>query len=178
MSMILLIVLWAFIARNASRKNAWYDGWKRVDLGLFIVSVFGVIYTTILSRTIGTSEVCLIPFYSFVLARDQPELYRSMLMNVFLFVPFGAALSQVFPRGWTKRRKIVLALCAGMILSGFVEGMQYCFALGRAEIDDVLTNDLGAVVGCGGVELVGWLLDRRGKDLLHRIQTIQNYFKR
>lgn len=158
--MVVLIVLWALIAWKVSQKGTWNNSWKNVNLGLFIVSIFFVTYTTVLSRSKGTSEICLIPFYSFVLAREQPEIFRSMLMNVFLFVPFGLTLSQILPEQWRNGKRMIIAICAGLLLSCFVEGMQYMFSLGRAEIDDVLTNVLGTGIGTGGVYLGGRFLEK------------------
>ena len=37
-------------------------------------------------------------FAALTAARVQPELYREMLMNVFLFFPLGLTLSNALPR--------------------------------------------------------------------------------
>lgn len=91
---------------------------------------------------------------------QQPKMYRSMLMNVFLFVPFGLTLSQILPEHWRSEKRMIIAICAGLLLSCFVEGMQYMFSLGRAEIDDVLTNVIGTAIGTGGVYLGGRFLEK------------------
>ena len=68
-----------------------------------------------------------------------------MLMNVFLFVPLGLSLPFVLGRGWLPRfTTIVVALA----ISAGIEYLQYRYALGRCEVDDVIMNTLGASVGC------------------------------
>ena len=48
---------------------------------------------TLLTRSSGIHAVILTPFAALVAARHQPELYRELLMNVFLFFPLGLTLS-------------------------------------------------------------------------------------
>ena len=91
------------------------------------------------------TEVILIPFYSFVEAQKQPELYRSMLMNVFLFFPLGLTLPYALPEKWN--RKGLLTIFLALVFSIGIELAQYQFHLGRAETDDVICNTLGCVIG-------------------------------
>lgn len=51
-----------------------------------------IFYMTICARGEETAEAVLVPFQNFREAREQPELYRSMLMNVLLFFPIGLSL--------------------------------------------------------------------------------------
>ena len=106
-----------------------------------------MIYTTLLSRTPGDYDVVLRPFTALMEAKKQPELYREMLMNVFLFFPPGLALSNALPRKWHRWIRIILTTFVGCILSACIEYAQFRFALGTAEVDDVICNTLGAFVG-------------------------------
>lgn len=161
LTIVLLTAFWVFTMLKIAQKDSWKKVWRKVNQGLFILSIFLVLYTTIFSRSKGgQSEICLILFYSFVLVQKQPEIYRSMIMNVFLFVPFGLTLSQILPEQWGSGKRMITAICAGLILSCFVEGIQYMFSLGRAEIDDVLTNVIGTAIGTGGVYLGGRFLEK------------------
>ena len=131
-----------------------YWGWKnydrcryRINCLLAAVSLVAILYTTILSRTPGTYTVILQPFATFGEARTQPELYREMLMNVFLFFPLGLTLSNTMSREWSCWAKIVLTALIGCVLSTGIEYIQYRYALGMAETDDVICNTLGAFIG-------------------------------
>ena len=70
------------------------------NICLFCAATIVILYATILTRTPGVSEAILTPFASLTAARQQPELYREMLMNVFLFFPLGLTLSNALPRKW------------------------------------------------------------------------------
>lgn len=58
--------------------------------------------------------------------------------NVLDFVPLGF----LFPK---KRRNVVLI--AALIFSAFIEIIQFAFALGWCEIDDIIYNMLGPMIG-------------------------------
>ena len=109
-------------------------------------------YITLHHRLPGERELILMPFHSFVEARSQREMYREMLMNVFLFVPLGVTMPFALHKNSltvrSQRRKIILFTIAfALILSVVIESIQFFFALGRAETDDVLCNTLGTALG-------------------------------
>lgn len=118
-----------------------------VNAILSCVSAAIILYATLLTRTPGTYAVVLTPFAALAAARQQPELYREMLMNIFLFFPLGLTLSNALPRRWHRWWRVVLTTLTGCILSAGIEYVQYRFALGVAETDDVICNALGAFIG-------------------------------
>lgn len=77
---------------------------------------------------------------------DNEEAIRTMVMNVVLFLPFGLILLYVFNHIKNKRRKWLLCILIGFLVSVGVESIQYVFALGRAETDDVICNTLGCAL--------------------------------
>lgn len=87
----------------------------------------------------------LLPLYSLILAQKQKEMYRTLLMNVLLFVPFGLSLPFALPEKWTCRALISIVI--SVVVSIYVETIQFIFRLGRAEIDDVIMNSLGGLSG-------------------------------
>ncbi len=105
------------------------------------------LYITLLTRTPGDYMLILTPFATFIAARQQPELYREMLMNVFLFFPQGLTLSNALPQKWHRWVRITLTTLICCILSAGIEYAQYRYALGMAEVDDVICNTLGAFIG-------------------------------
>lgn len=125
-----------------------------VNVILFCVSAAIILHATLLSRTPGTYAAVLTPFAALAAARQQPELYREMLMNVFLFFPLGLTLSNALPRRWHHWLRIAaLTTLTGCVLSAGIEYAQYRFALGMAETDDVICNTLGAFVGAASLLL-------------------------
>ena len=125
--------------------------WQRGNLILSILIAIAILYTTILSRAEGGTGLILAPFASLTAARIQPEIYREMLMNVFLFFPLGLTLSNALPRKWHRWSRIILTTLVGCALSAGIEYAQYRYALGLAETDDVICNTLGAFLGAASL---------------------------
>lgn len=108
-----------------------------------------ILYITVFSRSVGIREAELLPFNQIitVLNGGNPEIIRSAWMNILLFVPLGVLYPEVLPEavGRWKKSWLVVALACGLSIG--IEVIQWTFALGLAEVDDVLCNVLGAVTG-------------------------------
>ena len=137
-----LLLLWPMLCQRVGER-------RRVlfNTALACAAAFIILYATILTRTPGVPEAILTPFASLTAARQQPELYREMLMNIFLFFPLGLTLSNALPQKWHRWLRIILTTLIGCILSAGIEYAQYRYALGLAETDDVICNTLGAFIG-------------------------------
>lgn len=61
------------------------------------------------------------------------------LKNIVLFIPFG------FLMPWDMKWK--KALIIGLLASGFIELTQYVTMVGECEVDDVIANTCGTVIG-------------------------------
>lgn len=91
--MLILILIWAILCQHFKKKR-----WAAINAVIFSFSTAVILYATILSRTSGNYKLVLTPFATFTAVQQQPELYREMLMNVFLFFPLGLTLSNALPR--------------------------------------------------------------------------------
>lgn len=138
---------------------------------LFCAAVIAILYATILTRTPEIPEVILTPLATFIAARQQPELYREMLMNVFLFFPLGLTLSNALPRKWHRWGKIALTTLVGCALSAGIEYAQYRYALGMAEVDDVICNTLGAFIGSTSL-LIARAIEKSRERVRHTNMTL------
>lgn len=156
--MVLLLVLWAYYRAYLPKKL-----FTAMNLCLLVTSVFAVLYLTVFSRKVGTYDVVLVPFSALSEAKKEPERYRSMLMNVFLFFPLGMACANAFSDKMKMRRRVILVVAIGFALSTAVEYIQYRFSLGMAETDDVICNTLGALVGSLSVTLADYLAKHKRK---------------
>lgn len=94
-------------------------------------------------------QVNLEPFHSYREVWDggNPEIYRSNFMNVVLFYPAGLLATSLLPRKWAGWRRCVPVVLVLAAMSAGIEFLQYHYALGRCEIDDVIHNTLGALLG-------------------------------
>ena len=138
---------------------------------LFCAAVIAILYATILNRTPGNYELILTPFATFTAAQQQPELYREMLMNVFLFFPLGLTLSNALPRKWHRWLRIILTTLIGCIRSAGIEYAQYRYALGLAETDDVICNTLGAFIGSTSL-LIAHAIEKHKERAWHTNMTL------
>ena len=145
--MIFAIIGWGYVGTVCAKNDKTQKVQKIMNVILFILGMAIVLQSTIFNRKNTNRELILIPFYSLHEAIEQPEMYRSMLMNVFLFEPIGLTLPYVFPKKLHK--KPITAIGFGFLLSFVIEVMQYTFYLGRAEVDDIICNTLGCAIGTG-----------------------------
>ena len=139
--MLLATVLWPFTKKAFGKKCIWRCG----NLMVSICMILAIHAVTLLSRNSEGVELILNPFHSFLEAKTQPEIYRSMLMNVFLFFPLGLTLPFALPEKWN--RKVLPTIAFAFTLSFVIEFLQFHYHLGRTETDDVICNTLGAAIG-------------------------------
>lgn len=164
--MLVLLIVWAMLSQHKNQKKR-----TIINAALCFIAAFIILYATILTRTPGNYELILTPFASLTAARIQPELYRAMLMNVFLFFPLGLTLSNSLPRKWHRWGRIILTTFVGCILSAGIEYTQYRYALGMAEVDDVICNTLGAFLGAVSL-LAAHAIEKHRERVRHTNMTL------
>ena len=94
---------------------------------------------TFLYRHTGHYYYRLNPFWSYVQFFYNKELRWEILNNILLFIPLGTILSQIFPQ------KRVLIFVIGLSL--LVELLQFKTGTGLCEVDDLISNTIGGVIG-------------------------------
>ena len=161
-----LLLLWSMLCQRVGERRR-----VLLNTALACAAVFIILYATILTRSAGVPEVILTPFATFTAAQQQPELYREMLMNVFLFFPLGLTLSNALPQKWHRWGRIILTTLIGCILSAGIEYAQYRCALGLAETDDVICNTLGAFIGSTSL-LIAHAIEKSRERVRHTNMTL------
>lgn len=161
-----LLLLWPVLCQRVGERRR-----VLLNTALACAAAFIILYTTILTRTPGVPEAVLAPFASLTAARQQPELYRAMLMNIFLFFPLGLTLSNALPQKWHRWGRIILTTFVGCILSAGIEYTQYRYALGMAEVDDVICNTLGAFLGATSL-LAAHAIEKHKERAWHTNMTL------
>ena len=161
-----LLLLWPMLCQRVGERRR-----MLLNTALACAAAFIILYATILTRSAGVPEVILTPFATFTAARQQPELYREMLMNIFLFFPLGLTLSNALPQKWHRWVRIILTTLIGCILSAGIEYAQYRYALGMAEVDDVICNTLGVFTGSTSL-LVAHAIEKHKERAWHTNMTL------
>ncbi len=142
--MLAVFFLWAILDLLAKGNKIW----RGLNLGLLLVWIAVILKATVLHRAGGVTELRLLPLQPLLDGSyHNPEYFRALLMNVFLFVPFGAAMTSALPADRRIGRRIGRTVLAGFVLSLLIELVQLRFSLGYAEMDDLLCNTLGTALG-------------------------------
>lgn len=102
-------------------------GKRKVLLGLYILII---LWITLFSRTQGTVRIFRGLFWEI-----EMGYWNNIIQNILLFIPLGFLIGG--------KRGII----AGLLLSIGIELTQYIAVLGYCELDDVLNNTIGAVIG-------------------------------
>lgn len=123
--------------------------WKVAVFVVTIAWISVITYSTVTGRSNNLGPILkLAPLHSYreVLNGGNREILRSNFMNVVLFFPPGLLLASLLPQKWFWYKVfVILFLFAGISIA--VESAQYYYSIGQAEIDDVIHNTLGALIG-------------------------------
>lgn len=114
---------------------------RQASFCLFIGYVFLVLCTTIFFRE-DTYEkrYMLRPLWSYTVLYNK--LLAQIIMNILLFIPIG-----LFIGGALKKKQLLNAMGIGFALSFFIELTQLVSTRGVFNIDDIIHNTFGCVIG-------------------------------
>ena len=149
--LIILFVVWVLLHRWSKSLSTG----KKLMFKLFLTTLFLlwfliVLSQTVLSRTSGELVINRDFFHhlkNYLFHHGHEEELRTLWMNVLLFVPGGLLLEVLWPRCFPRWVCIPLTIILLTGLSVGIETVQYRYALGCVEADDVLCNSLGAALG-------------------------------
>lgn len=125
--------------------------WQYSGVLCLAIYVFIVLCNTVIFRSDSTSRVVLIPFWSYMEAIKESRSFYLIenLLNIVLFVPVGFFLKMSL-----RNRRIIPVVLCGILLSLAIETSQLLLHRGWFEVDDMMHNTLGAILGCFLVKTV------------------------
>lgn len=146
---VLAFCIWASLIHNFSNNQSLtvQKNWQLTNLSLATIAVFVVLQMSLFSRVEAVQELHLQPFRLLLMARDNNELYRSIFMNIIFFIPFGMFCSSTLSIKISIKKNILITTLIGLLISLFIETIQYFCFLGMTEFDDLICNTLGAFLG-------------------------------
>lgn len=126
-----------------------FIAWKGFKTGLrysatllLIEYIFFLFCSTVIFRATGEArQYDFHPFWSY----DRPELLVENIMNVIVFIPVGMMLGSLL----RVKGSCLIVLLIGCSISVTIETLQFCFMKGFSEVDDVMHNTLGCLIGYG-----------------------------
>ena len=71
------------------------------------------------------------------------QAHAFFIENILMFIPFGILI----PVAFSRMRGFVRCTTAAFTCSVLLEGMQFITGRGFCELDDIVTNTVGAVIG-------------------------------
>ena len=149
------------------RKN-----YNTIEAVLFIAYCIFVVYFTLLSREpahIQKVEFTLMWAYRKMLAGERRWWYyvAQNNANILFFVPFGFLFPGNFKKKSGKflsRISWLIILSAGVLFSMFIELSQFITCRGLCELDDLICNGLGSLIGYRVFVAVKKHRDKKNKE--------------
>ncbi len=138
---------------------------KNITRVVFIIYLLGVLSLTfivremMILRTPDNRGVVLEPFREIDAMLHQPNhffWFMQIFLNILLFVPFGFLLPMISERF----RSLWLTAVTDFMFSTGIETMQYITGRGLTEVDDVINNTSGALIGYILYVTVMWIYKR------------------
>ncbi len=112
---------------------------RRGNTVLLVLYLVFILYMTLMERSRGDMRANLEIFWSYKQILSSSSLRFEILSNIWLFIPLGAILYSLTGEPWS--------LILPVLLSASIEVTQYFTGFGLAEIDDVISNGLGGIIG-------------------------------
>ena len=138
---------------------------ENVTIAVFIIYLIAVlsltfiVRETMILRTPDNRGLILKPFREIDAMLHQPNhlfWFMQIFLNILLFVPFGFLLPMISKRF----KNLLLTTVTGFVFSAGIETMQYITGRGLTEVDDVINNTSGALVGYILYVTVMWIYKR------------------
>lgn len=151
---LLLLIFGATAVFSYAYEKMQSKWWSKPVIGLLLIAYIVVIMSiTLFTRSADPEPLTpiMMPFDSYrkVLNGENRELFRSCFMNVVLFYPLGLLTAVLLPRNWHPFIRTMFIGAVFTLMSAGIEYAQYAYALGQPELDDVIHNALGAIIGGG-----------------------------
>ena len=134
-----------------------FIAWKGFKTGLrysvallLIEYIFLIFCSTVIFRATGEiSKYDFHPFWSY----DRPDLLIENIMNTIVFIPVGMILGSLLrvkgssTSEATKSMTWLMVAIIGCGISVTIESLQFFFMRGFSEVDDVMHNTVGCLIG-------------------------------
>lgn len=113
------------------------------------------------------AALCVITFFKMSSVRWYgwgEYIFLAIVGNILLFVPFGMIFGNIVEC----KHKVLRCLVTGFVVSLSIEYIQLIFSIGTFEVDDLIINTWGAVIGCAIVDTIM----KRDKSIIANLRSL------
>lgn len=139
------VLLWALSKLGYAKQ--YRSEWTKVMIaGLLALAYSFVFVTTLFGRKMGDEyKINLMPFdsYHIALVDGNKEMLLQIIMNIAMYVPLGFLVPCYFKYVTSKKHTI----CTLLIYTVLTEIIQGITRIGYFELDDIIDNVAGGIVG-------------------------------
>lgn len=159
----------------ANCRNALY---QILFYGVMIIYFILLFFLLFRKKAAGSFQsVNLIPFHSisaYLFSDDMISrafALSNLLGNIAIFIPMGVYLPLLI-----RRKSIFVNTVCVALISAVVEVLQYIFAVGSADIDDVILNTVGGLIGVSLFRVMELLLKDQTKKAVTVLAPVGGIF--
>lgn len=138
-----------------------YKMWRKEKAKIVPASVLLIVYIEILMQTAFFSREPgsrkQIDLNLFGTWGETPVAHAYFIENIIMFIPFGVLVPMVFKQ----MRKMRICVLVGFLFSCGIEISQFTTQRGYCQLDDIVTNTVGT--------LIGWIFWKRLDKIINII---------
>jgi glycopeptide antibiotics resistance protein len=143
---LILTVIWSFFRRRSNRKNKV----RELILNFFFIYLLGVIFVTFepflfYLPDAKPLDVHLVPFEEIreQFNRNSTIAWYYLIANIVMLIPFGLFLPYIF----NLKPLLIMVSLSGFAFSLTIETLQLLFTFRSFDVDDLIFNTAGALIG-------------------------------
>ena len=136
---VVAVISWAII-RLIEKKKENVVAKKNLIVG-FVFYISLLVQMGVFQRPFGSTRV--VKWIPFQTPGGDDIIVVYVLANILIFIPFGMFIPKIFD----KCQKLWIVVLIGTGTSLMFEVIQYALACGRSEVEDVIANIVGVLVG-------------------------------
>lgn len=108
-------------------------------------------------RMVGMTGINLNPFDIIKNISSDPLFIFTVIMNIFIFVPLGYLF---------RKKTFIFSLATAFIISLCIEIIQYILKVGIFDIDDIIFNIIGFMIGCRLIKFEKIINENKSEKIL------------
>ena len=168
-AIVAVTILFVFVIGKIGALKKWDTATlvRRETVVLFVIYIVALFVVTVIAREKREDHLDQwIPFADIILIvkNGYPWYVDNFIVldviNVLLFIPYGLLAGEVLR---LKRTKQLLPIASGIALSVVIEVVQFITKKGVFDVNDIIYNTLGTLIGCGLCVLFKWIWRKAAK---------------